>query len=355
MKIDLLLSDVAAFVTGLVGLVLTYALAVLAVTWFTIGEMEKLAIVGGAAAFSFLMTMIFLMPRTHDRALQFFAPLGRRVLFMLLAAAWLALAAMMFILFESYRMVPILSSVPPEQMMWGLTAVAALFALAFLVPGMAFRPFRAASYAPSETTDYIEKVRAIDVGKEQIPDGPMGRLIRPLLWLYAITLLAGIGYVMSFARFVPDPAYVALVSAQSVNLIIAGAVGAGVLAVIAGPPLRFMPRRSWVTRTGVMVCATTAVSLLLPAFLMSAAPALHALAVQGPERTITVEVAERGTRLSAHGCDRQAHVTQAGSGEVHMICNVPEGLWETLRPGQNLRLSGYGSPYGLHYDTIARR
>lgn len=97
-----------------------------------------------------------------------------------------------------------------------------------------------------------------------------------------------------------------------------------------------------------MVLATPFLRIGLPyaaSFVLPAEPA-----------TIVVSVAEKGERHPRQGCRYSVRIMIHADdpASAAWLCEVPADLWDGLKPGNRLTVSGPGNRFGIRYDHIAR-
>ncbi len=161
-------------------------------------------------------------------------------------------------------------------------------------------------------------------------------------------------YAFWVARFLPSPDHVARVIAVRSELTAGiGTIFAVLSFFVLMQPSTRLPGLRVVARAG-LATLFGASGFLAPAVLQTALPALYSYVAAAPTASLTVEVVERGLREGEPRCERRATVVWPdAAGQRKTVCGVPPAIWDELKPGHSLVLTGPRTVYGLRYDTIA--
>lgn len=177
-----------------------------------------------------------------------------------------------------------------------------------------------------------------------------------LLAILAI-LSAAVGFYGSRAtNFIPDPDAVNWFEAHALNVAIAASL-ALLFVMLFSPdrsPKFFM--RSKVLRAFVVAFMLgVAVFFGVNKSLATSIPALLASMETGAPGQIIVEVVQQNPDQFS-GCTKSADVRMMdwAEGKSMMICSIPIGIWQELRPGLTLKLLGTRTQYGFTYTLVGR-
>ena len=317
------------------------------------------------------VALLFAMPTARQKLLiRSYRPLGR-FLFILLCVVILAIisiAAGMVIVSG----IPNLYGVFPTEFIipTGLT-FGALFILTFIFPGLAFQDLRnfmkaensrvatrsVATYSTA-TKQKRSLPRLINTyfGGTASPQSSISRIARLTYGLLFVAYIFIGAYGLREARFLPTEAHLAFVSQKQIILAL---IPIGILTFLVllwqRTPGKGPFRSIAVQKLGFIVLMSAFVIALAVPLLTKGLPDIYSFASSGPVASQNVTVTAIGVRKRKRGCDYTATVALPDNSNTQIqICAVPGEIWDGLRPGHVLTLSGTKTPYGLHYTSIAR-
>lgn len=370
MRYSLLISDISAFLIGLVGLYAT-ALFLTAPGWLEATQIQTLLFLGAFSAFSLVGALVFLLPGTHQRVLHLTCPIPLRLIFVALGVVWL---------FLSYSIVqtrgsvgiPLLGELFAGRVAPALVIVAAvLFAVTIFPLGLAYREPRrvrreqAALRKSQRRAARLERramaeVGAIDLraavptrrmtrGEKAVETSTLSRLIGFLVSLAAVASIAAV-YALPT---VPGPELIALLVANAPIL-----AAAGFAAILLGQALSRLEdregyplRRSFGQKLGVIVRAAlvgTATAFLVGYF---GVPAGRALATEGPVETRPYEITHR-LALEFDFAPRCVllKVPEAPVG-LYPYCGFSDEIWGRIGAGDTIAFTGEATEWGHSLTT----
>lgn len=361
MKYDLLFSDIVAFVAGLFGLLAAAITLQKALQWWMYGDPLNGVYLALFGLGLFLFARCFLISKPYTRMLRIAAHWTIRVPFFSLCVLWLLIIGLIFDATSPWDLVGLPSYMPWLFSTQAVVVVAVLFILVFLVPGFAYRPYRnsgetqdaggihAQTFEPNSAVLYGNKNSAKPLVRNK---GPISKALEAVLGLAALAIIGSGIYGMTYAQFISSAAHVAYVKQFLVWIVLGTALCLyGLLYLISNGKGKI---RNPIARFVVASVLVVPFSLVSGPAAQSGLPALLSLLEKGSyDNPIEITVVKRiGSATSRRSCDRKATVLW----EVHnrQLCNVPDHIWQDLRPGQKLELEGYLTDYGFRYERIRR-
>ena len=340
MKFGLLLSDVTAILAGLVGLLLTFVLAGNTALSLFAKLPLPFMINFFATLFAFGSTASFLVPSLHSKMLSQTANGFPRAAIVVIGLAWISLVWGILVFFKSYQIVPFLENLNHDLVLAIATLFSVLFTLAFLIPGLAFAPYRVRQDASRE-----------------LADGERTRIQKVYLFLWMV--FAGCALTFGFVvlratNFILEVSLFERVGTGVGVFIFVGTAVSFLLLIFSNnfkstTPLllRFLLSIGQLIMSGLIgVLAAIAVEEGLPAFLAQIASEPAA------EREVTFQryVSRDGSTF----CQNSFEVLLPASGEPKTLCDLPPELLDRLILGEKLKLVGIETGLGFRYDSIER-
>jgi hypothetical protein len=267
------------------------------------------------------------------------------------------------------RSEPLFGVIGTGHVLLALLAYAILMVLAFVVPGLAYpRPERPRPAPEPEvySARAMASTRVPAAGRPRAAEAPAApvrrsvRIVQSVLCGALVLPAYAAFYGSGWAWFLPAPEHIASVEGWLVPVTLA-ALPVYVLFALylplgepRGPLGRVIKRHRWLQRS-MVVLVLTAFAFAIPPALQRGLPALHSLAVTAPVTSAEVIVVERGELQRSKTCDRTVKVTFTGAATPSWtMCEVPRDIWDTVRPGDRLTLTGYRTRYGFRYESVAR-
>jgi len=314
--------------------------------------------------FAFYVALLLAMPAARQKLLaRCFRPFGRFffILLCIVTLAILSIAAKMVIDSE----IPTLYGVFPTKFILPYSlAFGALFIMTFIYPGLAFQELRnfvktqdndVATYTP--TTKKARRSQGLIktiFGGTPSPQSAVSRISKYTYSLLFIAYIVIGAYGLRVARFLPTKAHLDFVSEQQLIL---SAIPIAILAFLIllwqRTPGKGPFRSIAVQKFGFILLVSGIIIALAVPLLTKGLPDLYSFISNGPIASETVTVTEVGVRKRKGGCDNTATVALMDDSNAQiLICDVPSEIWEGLKPGHILTLSGTQTTYGLHYASI---
>lgn len=318
-------------------------------------DAHGLGLIGRFVAYT-AVGLWFLLPGLFDRSLaRLSTGPGRLVLDLLLlglgiwlARYWLYLAIAPDSFLAAYLPRPQILAI---GIFWGLGYLAA-----FLWPGYAFRRFAPAAL-PAPAQGAGANIAALTETAPPLPSvaRQVGRFRATLMLAAVVPIVLGLpGF--AFAIWMPSAETLAL--ADRWWLV---AIAATVLAMAVGTHGATLHLNAARLRTQgqakVVLLGATAIfsAIAMTPFLTKTLPWAWSFAAGAEPVSVMVAVTHRGQRARRKGCDHVVTVAwPADPSRTTTICEVPRDLWQSLQPGDRLRLSGRGNHWGLTYAEVAR-
>lgn len=142
MKIDLLFSDLVAFLMGILGLVAAVVALQNALAGMLMGSAASATVFGLIALSFFLPARRFFVGRSYDAMLESAAAWQRRIPFIVLHSVWLFLVTFFLLGMKPEDFFGVSVFAPWLFSPVAVLPVLVLFAIVFVLPGLAFRPYR---------------------------------------------------------------------------------------------------------------------------------------------------------------------------------------------------------------------
>ncbi len=235
---------------------------------------------------------------------------------------------------------------PQEYLTLATILGLALLFLTFFIPGYAYTALRMERRA-AQGEALAQKPQSTKPKAAITP--PPNRLASLLGQLFLLLLCGLGGYGWAFAQFIASPEHGEWVERHQFALV-------GISAVLLYLGLLASSGRKGAdgkfTRYQYVVFLIFAVAFS-PMSLLTArigVPAVLSLQNEGPYEQLDVIVVERGDKRNRRTCDYVVDVTWDGV-ERH-LCNVPSEVWELVRNGDTLTLTGYRTPYGFRFEDV---
>jgi hypothetical protein len=330
-----------------------------------LGNVNAAASVLGIGFFTFVVMIVSALP-TAQRNLIFMlsGPVGRffarfgAILLVLFAFAIASVTVLR-------RSEPMFGVIGTEHVLLAFLVYAILMVLAFVVPGLAY-PRRERPEPAPEPEVWIPQAmpasrvpatgRARAAGPPPAKERLRVRIMREVLGVSFFGPAFVAFYGSAWAWFLPSPDHAAWVAERWWTI---GAASLAVFLVIVlflplAKPRSFVAKRPWLQRP-LAVLVLTPFGLGVPFALERGFPALQSFAVAAPVTTEEVVVVGQGELLRRKMCDRTVEVAFPGAeAPAGMLCEVPREIWDAVRPGDRLVLTGYWTAFGFRYESVAR-
>jgi hypothetical protein len=305
-------------------------------------------------AFPTVIGLWFLLPGLFDRSLERWSAGPQRLildLFLFGHGLWLAWYWVYLVFVPS----SFLRGVLPQNQVLALGILWCLgYTSVFLWPGYAFRRFAPAP-VPEPAHNAGANIAALTAAAPPPVTRQVGWGRRILLFASITPLCLGLLGIL-FPIWIPAPETLALAETWwSV------ALAATVLAFVIGTHgTELNLQASRLRSQGFAKIFIVAVLLSLSAiamtpFLTKTLPWAWSFAAGAEPVSVVVAVAHRGKLARRKGCDYVVTVAwPADPSRTTTICEVPRDLWQSLQPGDRLRLSGKGNHWGTTYAEVAR-
>ena len=181
---------------------------------------------------------------------------------------------------------------------------------------------------------------------------PTGSLIATGVVL-ALAALGAFGAL--YPMWVPAPGLGMQVRDNARSIFAASAVLGALLGAAAGGYRTDSLLRWLGQKLAAAAVLSVVLALLAQPFLRVGLPYAASYATPLAPMRQEVSVARLGERHPRGGCRYSALVAYGEPpSQTAWICEIPAQIWDGLRPGDRLVLSGPGNGYGLRYDRIAR-
>lgn len=347
MNWSLLLSDVAARVLGLIGLVATAVAVNAASIHWQVGS-ENFALFASISLFMFAITAFFLLPTLCDQMLKRCISFGPKVIFVIATGIWLFLA--LLALRQGFKPPHGLYSqyLPQSTALYIMASLCLLFAV-FICPfGLMFRSSRRFFI---ESGDYIEPERAAETPRQQLRKRDFWDHLIDLP-LYALLVFPGLA--MFFGNTVPTAEWDAWVWSH----FWAALAAVGTIAVLPTflrsqfrPPLNKLQPQSTAKRVMLFVLGGPILALLTLWVLWNhGVPLGWNYLTQNPVEMIEYEVVSISTSRRTRGCIDFTPL-HAPNLEVSN-CGVDSYWASRLQPGDIVRVSGELSWFGHSFEHM---
>jgi len=231
-----------------------------------------------------------------------------------------------------------------------------LFFLTFIFPGFAFLELRDAKRKievfsdPSVQRHIVPQQMVIIIPHYQ--QSLVSRILRPLLWMFALLFIAVGLYGAISARFLPTGAHSDWV-AEKLAVLVALPVGVLAALVFFSKPEagKGMFGAALMQNLAIFLLLATGIGAVAKPFFTSGYPDILSYLTNGEQGSQTVVLQEFDKGI----CNNNASVAYTGETQATVtVCDIPEALRGTVAKGDRLTITGEQTPYGLHYTGISK-
>ncbi len=304
------------------------------------------------ALLAFFIMSLSAMPTARSEFMAKIDTTDRRNLVRSLAVSLLFVTGLgMAIVFKTESKL-VFGVLPEIYLFVGFGVYALLMMAAFIAPGYAFPELREVS-DPHEATDRSQSLNEPAFIND--PSLPRWQKAFALVavWLWFIVMVVFM-YTIN-ADFLPLPDHVDQIAGLKPKILAVFISIFCLLGVIAAkrPGRGILKHRAVRLPVYLILCGASGFAVPIDATV--GLPALHSLFVTAPRIEQDVTVVKRGHGYRSKQCSYTADVTWPGAeGYLQTLCDMPRDVWETLVPGDRLRITGPRTQYGQRYDSIVR-
>lgn len=241
----------------------------------------------------------------------------------------------------------------PEVYLFVAFGVYALLMIgAFITPGYAFPELRQVSRPQEDGVDFQSQNKPVIEEERPIPPWMRALIVVAGFSLFAVTALFVYGIN---AHFLPLPEQIQKIGDLQLPIFAVFVPLYAFLGFCVGNKRNDGTLGPRAARIPIFVISLGAFGFVVPFAISNGLPALHSLFVSAPRVEQDVIVVKKGHGHRSKECSYTAEVAWPGAeGYLQTLCDVPRDLWETLVPGDRLRIAGPRTQYGQRYDTIVR-